>query len=354
MLDRASPVSRDSFRRPQLDTLSAATCGALNAIHRIGGLAPLQLGARTVRLAPRWQAQPVRVADPVSIGLRIDDEAGELIVPEKLLDRVLADLEPNLRLASLSDEFRPILVEYALRGAFDALERGTGCRLSVDAVRQGRAPSADSRLGTAQFIADLHDFGQAPCLLRLPAAQFARLAGHLGGLAEKAPPRIDLPLPVRLRWGRVELTLAELRSLQAGDIVMLDQTCRQPGIALAVIGEHLIAPVELLRTGYRLTGQPQRAAKGGGEWALDRQSAETRRLSDAQGIDDIPLSVFIEFGLLELDRSAVAALRSGSQLPLARPLEAGLDIVAAGTRIGTGEVTMIGDAPALRITRLAR
>jgi type III secretion protein Q len=186
----------------------------------------------------------------------------------------------------------------------------------------------------------------------LSPGQLVALASYLRPLAEPAVPRIDVPLPVRLRWGRVDLTLAELRSLRPGDIVLLDHACTQPGIALAVIGEHLAAPVELLRTGYRFTGQPRRAAGSGYEWAIDDgQKTNTSPPVDANGLDSVALAVFLEFGRFELDRSAVAQLRSGRELPLIRPLEAGLNIVAGGVIVRRGEVTAIGDAIGIRITR---
>lgn len=363
MLDRASSSSsqdsgpqqaRGDVRKPLLDTLSPATCEALNGIHGLGALARLQLGSRAIRLSPHWLPQPPRIADPCTIGLRIDGEAGELIVPEKLVDRVLADLEPGLRVAPLSDAIRPILLEYALQNALQPIETALGCRITVDAVRPGRGPAADAKLVTAHVLAELQDFGQSSCLIRLSAPQLAKLAAYLGGIAEETNRRVDLPLPVRLRWARVDLTLAELRGLKAGDIVILDQTCRQAGIAMAVIGEHLAVPVELLRSGYRLTGQPVRPAGGGVEWVLDRQPPDNSRLLDAGGNGDIPLTVFMEFGRFDLDRSVVEELRAGHQLPLARPLEAGLDIVTGGAIVGRGEVTIIGDAAGVRVTRLAK
>jgi type III secretion protein Q len=362
MLDRALATagqdtgmhqqSRADLRKLQLDMLSPITCEALSGIYRLGQLAKLRLGPRAIGISPRWQAQPPRIADPCTIGLRIDEDMGELIIPEKLVDRILADLEPGLRLAALSEEIRPILIEYVLRDALEILERASGCRITVEAVRQGRSLGADGKLVTAHFLADVQDLGQSSCLLRLAPGQLAALASYLRPLAEPAVPRVDVPLPVRLRWGRVDLTLAELRSLRPGDVVLLDHACPQPGIALAVIGEHLAAPVELTRTGYRFASQPSRATGSGHDWAIDRESVTASSLGDANGLEGVHFAVFLEFGRFELGRSLLAQLRTASELPLVRPLEAGLDIVAGRATIGRGEVTVIGGAIGIRITRI--
>jgi flagellar motor switch/type III secretory pathway protein FliN len=54
----------------------------------------------------------------------------------------------------------------------------------------------------------------------------------------------------------------------------------------------------------------------------------------------------------ELDRNAVPQLNPGAVMTLARPLEEGVDIVVDGVRIDRGQITTIGDAIGVRVTRL--
>lgn len=363
MLERAANTSIEStaadspgraeWRRLQLDVLSPTICEALNGVYGLGSLSKLHIGPRAIQLSPRWHQQQPMIANPCTISLLIDEDIGELVVPEKLLDRLLADLEPALRLTSLSEELRPILIEYALREALAELEKALGCRLAIEAISPGRQQAAGIGLVTVHMLAELQELGQSSCLLRLPVARIANLSSYLSKFAERRSEAVDLLLPIHVRWGKVELTLAELRSLRPGDILLLDHSCQKQGIALAVIGEHLAVAVELLRTGYRLIGQPRRAVGTGNAWGLDRRRVDPVRLIDAGSIEDVPLTVFLECGQLELDRNTVAELRAGAELPLARPLEAGLDIVAAGVSIGCGELTAIGNAKGVRTTRLS-
>ena len=62
--------------------------------------------------------------------------------------------------------------------------------------------------------------------------------------------------------------------------------------------------------------------------------------------------VHFEVGRLELSLGEIRRLAPGAVLPLMRPLDEALDIVANGRRIGSGTIVRIGDAVGVRVTRL--
>ena len=69
-------------------------------------------------------------------------------------------------------------------------------------------------------------------------------------------------------------------------------------------------------------------------------------------LDDIPVKLLFEFGRIELSLAEIRQLAPGAIVPIARPLEDSVDIVANGRRIGRGNLVQIGDSLGIRITRL--
>lgn len=357
MLDHtlSAPPSDGAASRPasgewqplRLATLAPEHCEALNAAYRQLGGRKVPL-ARNVRASIHWRQSEPAIADPWTLTIGINDGRAELILPEKLLGYILAAADPGLRFAALAEKLQPLVVEYALRDALEALEAAWDSRLAVLAVSPGRPAATPPGMVSLPCLTELRGADPLWCAVRLEAERLPRLAGHFRSIAEAAP-RIDMPLPLRLRWASVELTRAELRSLAPGDIVLVDASCPQPGLALAVIGEHLVAPVELSRMGYRFGSQPQRGSASSFGWGLDRPPLGPAE-DAAPGA--LPMRIFFEYGRMEIDRSAAAELRGGTLLPLVRPLEEGLDIVAGGVRIGRGEPVTIGTAVGVRVTRI--
>ena len=66
----------------------------------------------------------------------------------------------------------------------------------------------------------------------------------------------------------------------------------------------------------------------------------------------VPVRLVFEVGRLDVSAGDVSQFAPGTLLPLARPLEEALDILANGKRIGTGSLVQIGDSIGVRITRL--
>lgn len=66
----------------------------------------------------------------------------------------------------------------------------------------------------------------------------------------------------------------------------------------------------------------------------------------------LKIRVVYELGRAELSAGDIAKLAPGAILPLARPVDEAIDIVANGKRIGTGSLVQIGDSIGVRVTRL--
>jgi type III secretion protein Q len=57
-------------------------------------------------------------------------------------------------------------------------------------------------------------------------------------------------------------------------------------------------------------------------------------------------------GRIELSLAEIRQLAPGAIVPISRPLEDSVDILANGRRIGRGSLVQIGDSLGIRITRL--
>jgi type III secretion protein Q len=194
--------------------------------------------------------------------------------------------------------------------------------------------------------------GSWSCQLHLPSRLAVELAHHLDLAAGLEEPLPALPIALCLRVAAVTLTAAELRGLSAGDVVLVDAHCPD-GSAMAVLGEHWLAPVALGDSGARLTAAPIPGRGSQWEWIMEKQrDAAKGAAPDAADLDALPVQVVVELGRLELELAEVRRLAPGAVLPLTRPLDEALDIIANGRRIGRGTLVRIGDSTGVRITRL--
>ena len=69
-------------------------------------------------------------------------------------------------------------------------------------------------------------------------------------------------------------------------------------------------------------------------------------------LDDLPVKLVFELGRLDLSLREVRKLAPGAVVPLVRPIEESLDVIANGRRIGRGTLVQIGDSLGVRLTRL--
>ena len=69
-------------------------------------------------------------------------------------------------------------------------------------------------------------------------------------------------------------------------------------------------------------------------------------------LDDLPVRLVFEFGRAELSLGELQGLAPGALVPLARPLDEPIDIMANGRRLGRGALVRIGDSLGVRIVSI--
>lgn len=331
---------------------------ALNAFYRQRGAVRARVGGRGMTVRPDWRNRLAEINEPWMVALDISGEPAEFVVPGPLLRALAADLDPSLQFEFLAPEHRAIVLEYALTEALEAMEAALAqpaqpCRISVLAADEARG--RQTRQGAQPEFAvsfSVEGLGDAPGLLRSEAHTLLRLAKAMERQAPAAPAPFlaELPVPAHLRWAAVELTVAELKSLNAGDIILLDTFCREPETAVLVLGEHLGARVRILPGGYELLETPRPLAAADLAWCLEEHPAGSGPLAICAP-KDLPITLFVELTQFQSSLAEVRALKQGAQINAVKDRDAHFDLIAAGTRIGRGALTMLGSGVGVRVVR---
>lgn len=339
------------WQRLKLPEIASQVAEAQSAFRARRLFPEMRLAGRPTLIGAAWGTEAPDIAAPWCATIRVDRTAAELVLPHALLDLIVRHADPSVAATALRLDHAALVLEFALGDALAELETALGWSISLTSVAKSAGQRDYSRDAFVPIALYLQGAGKFWCQLRLEAPYLLALSHYLDRISSVPDHHIDVPLPVHLRWAMSELTLAELRGLTPGDIILADYSCGQLGVALAVFGEHLVAPVELLLKGYRFGAKPRPAVGSGWEWALDRAGFHGSDTGEGNA-NDVPFRLFFELGQLEADRSAVSQLQGGAIMALARPVDEGVDIVVNGARIGRGQITKVGDAAAIRVTRL--
>ena len=278
------------------------------------------------------------------------------------LAALTAHLPLRRPLSECTPDQQALWLEYALLEGIEFLETRLGCPLQLlgDVVEpeDGLPIHLPLRLevdGRACHL--MLSLGVATARVLLP------LLDAFGPPA--ANPCSALPLPVQWVAGYQDLTLAELRSLTPGDVLLLER----PESALTVSGRP-VARVDAHDDGLHLLAPP---AAGPGDnrdtpsgpasndhhhhRSSDDMEDDSRKASpprlDTATLDRLPVRLVCELGRLELTLGEFRELDQGSVLPLSRPAEDAVDLVVNGRHMGRGRLVQIGDSLGVQIVRLA-
>ena len=174
-----------------------------------------------------------------------------------------------------------------------------------------------------------------------------RAASHAAdALATVAPDRdASLSVPITLRICRCEaaVTLAELRSLAEGDVVLADTL---PDAELLLIAGDRLA-WQAGWSGGRLTVSAARR-----QWEGSSMQENTALTGPETSLDELPIRLAFEIGRLEVSLAELQAVGPGYVFEVARAEDEAVDIVANGRRIGRGRIVDVGGALGVQVVRI--
>jgi type III secretion protein Q len=167
----------------------------------------------------------------------------------------------------------------------------------------------------------------------------------IGPAGGRAAAGIAAPLTVSLEGP--SLRLAELKSLRAGDVIVVGTRGALENVRIddgartwrARLDESQLHVIEAGAVPHR------------SEWRKPMNAVNEESGDTARGVADIPVRVEFAIGEVTLPFGELEHVEPGYVFELGRAIEgASVDIRANGTRIGRGQIVAIGDTLGVRIT----
>ena len=330
-----------------LPKIAASDVAPLNALHRHRRPIEAVVAGHTITI--ETIARAVLAANAHAFRLTLSGRPALLRLSTSVVDLCVQSL-------GVRDSYRlngvraGMLLELALLHTIKALEARLGTEIHIEegvaAIEWNEQP-----LPLHLLIRGLPT-GEAGMELLLDRHSSTLVAQALDELTTPNAVAAALPIPIRICRDGVELTLAQLRTLRPGDILMPARDLARPRGLIAVVGERLHFQVEQDTQGFRL-GAKLTEANATGEWFMqDPTTASSGEHVDEAALDQLPIRVIFEVGRLDMPLGEVRRLAPGYVLPLVKPSESAVDIVANGRKIGEGSLMKIGDSIGVRVERL--
>lgn len=234
-----------------------------------------------------------------------------------------------------------LLLELALLSLIEPLEQLTGQSLQiVDPCDVADSPCVLSL--TLQVQIARHSPWAVPLQMSVDAA---RLIAELldQHAAPATQPLAAMYLPLTVESGEAWLSVAELRSLRPGDVLMLEDW---PDTQVRlVLGARLQARAERDGDTLKLLEKPTAV-----NFLKEPPMSETAVGSHLDTtLDDLPLKLVCQVGSVDLSLAQLRELGEGSLVRLAPQLHAGVDLMVNGRRVGQGQLVKIGDGLGVRL-----
>ena len=353
--DRGFPVAARLGQVPLFPSIAPARLEGLNAFYRRRDAFALELAGRPATIAAAWPP-PDAHSPGYRLDFTIDGVAAVATVSASLIDAIICGVDPASSLAGslagLAPELAGMLVEFALSRQLAAFEQRVPARLAITAVcAESRAfERADPSVLTCLVTVD--GLGGFRADLRLASSSVTRLTPLLDRGTASVDPADDLTVTVCARVAAATVSVGEIAGLSPGDVVLVDHHCEPPLVAIAVIGEHLLACLEASDAGGRIVTGPVGGRGSAWEWSMEKVPDKSHDDVAKSSLDDLPVKLVFELGRLDLSLREIRKLGPGAIVPLLRPVEESLDVIANGRRIGRGTLVQIGDSLGVRLTRL--
>ncbi|MCL2715530.1 MAG: type III secretion system cytoplasmic ring protein SctQ [Alphaproteobacteria bacterium] len=339
-------------KRPLLPRIAPAQIEGINRFYCRRQPVHFRLANRLATLEALWPRHGDGVMPGYRLSLTVDGVAGTITVVEPLIETIVREVDPTLSLSSLVPEIAGLLVEAALACEIDALEQLTGCRLSITSVRLDLRAFAGPDPSALSCMISVDGVGRSRADLRFSLEAATRLTQLLDASNGRVDAGDEMVAPLCARVAVATVSVEELINLSPGDVVLVDGHCWPPTMAIAVIGEFMVACMERTDAGATIAMSPVCGRGSPWEWSMDDVADQSRKEVNNGGPDDMPVKLVFEIGRVELTVREIRKLGVGTIVPLLRPVEDSLDVVANGRRIGRGSLVQIGESLGVRLTRL--
>jgi len=357
-----------------LPRLSSAEARYLNILARRPGPIPVAVGGVS------WELRfcPLGGRETASDDYRVTVDFGgariDVLLDARIFAELLRGMDPGGDPSIIPGPLRQALVELALNDAAEALERACGHAIRVvdtGPVEKGDARKAEARIGFTMRRRDGNRMIAGE--LATDWRGLAMIADLVDRFPESEPEGADtawddLPIPLRLEVGWVDLPVSELRDLDIHDVILLDYVRLldedrlilrlSPRTALhARLHGSTIIIEGIARAS--MTDESDAPGADAADGASPGAAAGSGNVSAEQGeplldsLDDVQVRLTFDIGHQVLTLADLRRLSVGAVFDLARDPRSAVSIRAGGKLIGRGELVQIDDRVGVRVVSLA-
>lgn len=340
--------------RPRLARAIFRETAAWNALAALGTVSlgnlmgsPLTVEAdrdRALRRPAASGGAPARGGREAAAGAEAEGGAALILTlgEDRLVIRLPATLLDEVTGGDLAEAGSPaeraLLLELALDGPLARLERLLGGEVWLAEAEAGPAAGLPVRIGWR---------GQTHAATVSGPGALARLEG----LARPVRRPLDLRLPVSVRAGGARVSLATLRRLAPGDLVLPQEPRIAPGLALLHAGG-LVAAATYTSREVRLT-EGLRMSDGTGIGGTGMEDAAGAAGADAP-LDALEVTLSFELARRAATIGELAAAGPGHVMTFDGRIDGlRVRILANGTPVGTGELVEVGEHVGVLVTERA-
>jgi type III secretion protein Q len=175
-----------------------------------------------------------------------------------------------------------------------------------------------------------------------------------------APPlNISPAIHISILFGATTLSLRDLRGLETGDTVLIDDRFSPDRPLRAVAGKTLVAEARF--AGSHIEAMSGFSPVRGGSafrWMIEPLEGVQLDMNDTNQIatnqlGDMKVKLVFEVGRAELSVDEIEKLGPGHVFQVSRATDGHVDVIAGGRVIGSGELVKIGDDIGVRLKRVA-
>ncbi len=281
---------------------------------------------------------------------RLGQEKIVFCLPFELVIMILDDFGSGKTLFSDAD-LTPLLLTLGLEPALEELEQKLNLDVTLEELSLTAPLSLDNGLEFSLEVKEQSFTIQVFCELK-----GLKLISSLLQMSEIAQSELYLKSSVRFQIGKTRVAVADLKALEHGDVIVLDNTRINANTVLILVNAGLSYEGHLTNNStIEVTSQPRQHNSMDELDEIDDHDYEHDNEADnAHDINfgALQITLAFELGRQQIAMEELSSISEGYSFILPSQVSGGVTILANGQPIGKGEITRVGDLTGVRVTRL--
>ena len=298
--------------------------------------------------------QPADTLPSYTFHLELNGHPYQIYAGDSLLDSLLPGKLDHHGLNKLPDDLRIAVLTHTITPILQPLSERLGISWSLQEVKPTDSTNHPATLGM--------NIRQNTINTRIELLIDDLLLSILKAIPAHHPQQLpDIPFWATLEKGHTRLPFAELKTLEAGDIVFLDQHINDDQVIVrinqrtAFLGEIADTGVSILQRHQTMDEYEHEQALADAEDGHEQEEPSEMSPADADvsvDLHDLPVTLMFEVGQQQLTLAELQGIQAGYIFELDRPVQQPVNIRANGKLIGRCELVQIENRLGARITHL--